>query len=309
MLKELCRTFPAFMERRCTISGAFSSLKTVHKREKTLAMPAYRVIIIFTYNLWCASTQNDICQISSPPPKWHLKFAGPGGSGSPFFGGGLFRCARFSSGQIRNAASGSQGRQSGQPSGFELRLLATFLLQSPRGLYSGGPGRADWQEERPEGSAQAQRRDYGICGAKPNSRSFAQSRRFIGTDSKEVWDPRASTDFGTGLGCREKKTSLTTTESVRSCLAETTELIEQYERLRQQVLCRNLSCGSRIGQAVLVSRGVVAWMRAVSQSVASILPACSTMSSDSTRVPDSLREDLVRVMGEAVLTLARQEAL
>jgi hypothetical protein len=226
-----------------------------------------------------------------------------------FFGGGLFRCARFSSGQIRNAASGSQGRQSGQSSGFELRFLATFLLQSPRGLYSGGPGRADWQEERPEGSAQAQRRDYGFCGAKPNSRSFAQSRCFIGTDSKEVWDPRASTDFGTGFGCREKKTSLTTTESVRSCLAETTELIEQYERLRQQVLCRNLSCGSRIGQAVLVSRGVVAWMRAVSQAVASILPACSTMSSDSTGVPDSLREDLVRVMGEAILTLARQEAL
>ena len=236
MLKELCRTPPAVMERRCTISEAFPSSKTVHKREKTLAMPAYRVIIIFTYNLWYASTQNDLCQISSPPPKWHLKFPGPGGSGSPFFGRGLFRCARFSSGQIRNAASGSQGRQSGQPSGFELRLLATFLLQSPRGLYSGGPGRADWQEERPEGSTQAQRRDYGFCGAKPNSRSFAQSRCFIGTDSKEVWDPRASTDFGTGFGCREKKTSLTTTESVRSCLAETTELIERYEKLRQQVL-------------------------------------------------------------------------
>ena len=145
-------------------------------------------------------------------------------------------------------------------SGFELRLLATFLLQSPRGLYSGGSGRADWQEERPEGAAQAQCGDYGLCGAKANSRSFAQSRCFIGTDSKEVWDPRASTDFGTGFGYREKKTSLNTTESVRSCLAQATELIEQYERLRQQVLCRNLSCGSHIGRAVLVSRGVVAWM-------------------------------------------------
>jgi hypothetical protein len=309
MLKELCRIFSAFIERKGTIIKLIPSLEAAHEHNKTLAMPTYRVIIIFTYNLWYAPTQTDLCQISSPPPKRHLKFPGPGGSGSPFFGGGLFRCARFSSGQIRNAASGSQGRHSGQPSGFELRLLATFLLQSPRGLYSGGPGRADWQEERPEGAVQAQRGDYGLCGAKANSRSFAQSRCFIGTDSKEVRDSRTSTDFGTGFGCREKKTSLTTTESVRSCLAQATELIEQYERLRQQVLCRNLSYGSRIGQAVLVSRGVVAWMRAVSQTVASILPACSTMSSDSNRVPDSLHEDLVRVMGEAVLTLARQEAL
>jgi hypothetical protein len=77
---------------------------------------------------------------------------------------------------FRAVETASQGRQSGQPSGFELRLLATFLLQSPRGLYSGGPGRADWQEERPEGSAQAQRRDYGFCGAKPNSRSALEGQ-------------------------------------------------------------------------------------------------------------------------------------
>ena len=275
MSKELCRTLPAFVERRRTIIEPYPPLKTAYEDYKTLAMPTYRVVIVFAYKLWYAPTHTDLCQISSPPPKRHLKFPGPRGSGSPFFGGGLFRCARFSSGQIRNAASGSQGRHSGQPSGFELRLLATFLLQSPRGLYSRGPGRADWQEERSEGAAQAQCGDYGLCGAKANSRSFAQSRCFIGTDSKEVWDPRASTDFGTGFGCREKKTSLTTTESMRSCFAQATELIEQYERLRQQVLCRNLSCGSHIGRAVLVSRGVVAWMRAVSQSVASILPACS----------------------------------
>jgi len=274
-----------------------------------LAMPVCRVIITFTYNLWYAATQTDHSQISSPPPKWYLKFPCPRGSGSPFPGGGLFRRPRFSSGQIRNAASGPQGRHSGQRSGFELRFLATFLLQSAGGFYPGGSGRVDWQEERPEGAAQAQRGDHGFCGAEANSRSFAQSRRFTQTDPKQVRNPRASTDFGTGSGCHEKKTLLATADSVKSSLAQAPELIEQYERLRQQVLCRNLSCGSRIGQAVLVSRGVVAWMRAVSQSVASILPACSTMSAESIRVPDSLHEDLVRVMGEAVLTLVRQEAL
>ena len=130
MLKELCRMFRAFIEHRRRGIETFPSLKTAYKHNKTLAMPTYRVIIIFTHNLWYAPTQTDLGQSSSPPPKRHLKFAGPGGSGSPFFGGGLFRRARFSSGQIRNAASGSQGRHSGQPSGFEHRLLPAFLLRA-----------------------------------------------------------------------------------------------------------------------------------------------------------------------------------
>src|SRR5260370_623568 len=137
-----------------------------------------------------------------------------------------------------------------------------------------------------------------------------RQRATLNSSAQEVIrKPRASTDFGAGSGCHEKKTLLATADSVKSSLAQAPELIEQYERLRQQVLWRNLSCGSRIGQAVLVSRGVVAWMRAVSQSVASILPACSTMSAESIRVPDSLHEDLVRVMGEAVLTLVPPGAL
>src|SRR5258708_12443305 len=199
MLKELCRIFSTFIERKRHIIAAFPSLETAYEHNKTVAMPTYRVIIIFTYNLWYAPTQTDLCQISSPPPKRHLQFPGPGGSESLFFGGGLFRCARFSSGQIRNAASGSQGGHSGQPSGFELRLLATFLLQGPRGLYSGGPGRADWQEERPEGAAQAQRGDYGLCRATANSRSSAQTSYFIRTYSKNVSHPLPPPHFRPAL--------------------------------------------------------------------------------------------------------------
>jgi hypothetical protein len=177
--------------------------------------------------------------------KWstrHLKPPCPRCSGSPIPGGGLFRRPRFSSGQIRNAASGPQRRHSGQPSVFELRFLATFLLQSPGGFYPGGSGRVDWQEERPKGAAQAQRGNRGFCGTEANSRPFAQNRCFTQTDPKQVRDPRASTDFGTGSGCREKKNLLATADSVKSSLAQAPELIEQYERLRQQVLGRNLSC-------------------------------------------------------------------
>jgi hypothetical protein len=216
MLKELCRTLPPVHRAQRCKNKPFRPLRTPCEHNKMLAMPVCRVIITFTYNLWYAATQTDHSQISSPPPKWYLKFPCPRGSGSPFPGGGLFRRPRFSSGQIRNAASGPQGRHSGQRSGFELRFLATFLLQSAGGFYPGGSGRVDWQEERPEGAAQAQRGDHGFCGAEANSRSFAQSRRFTQTDPKQVRNPRASTDFGTGSGCREKKTLLATADSVKS---------------------------------------------------------------------------------------------
>ena len=112
------------------INRIIATIRSLLARRLGLTIASCVIIIIFTYNLWYAPTQTDLCQISSPPPKRHLQFPGPGGSGSLFFGGGLFRCARFSSGQIRNAASGSQGRHSGQPSGFELRLLPAFLLRA-----------------------------------------------------------------------------------------------------------------------------------------------------------------------------------
>jgi hypothetical protein len=85
MSKELCRTLPAFVERRRTIIEPYPPLKTAYEDYKTLAMPTYRVIIVFAYKLWYAPTHTDLCQISSPPPKRHLKFPGPRGSGSPFF--------------------------------------------------------------------------------------------------------------------------------------------------------------------------------------------------------------------------------
>src|SRR5262249_8766519 len=156
-------------------------------------------------------------QSSSPPPMRYLQSPGRAGSGSALLGGRLLRCARFGSSKVRNAASSSQRRCSGQPSRFDFWLFPSFLLQSARGLWPGGLGRADRQEARAEGWAQAKRGDPGLCAAKPNSGSFAQSRWFIGSDSKDIWDQGASTGFGR----REKKTSVTT-ESVQSRFAQVT---------------------------------------------------------------------------------------
>ena len=284
-------------------------LNSVEKHKKTLAIPIYMVIINFTYHiLYAPAEETELCQSSSPPPKRYIQSPGPAGSGSALFGGRLLRCARFGSGQIRNAASRSERRRSGQSSRFDFWFFPSFLLQSSRGLWPGGFGRTDWQEARTEGATQAQRENHGLCAAKPNSGSFAQGHWLIGTYSKDVRNQSASTYFGTGFGRREKKNSLTT-EPVQSRFAKVTGLVEHYEKLRQQALSRNLSSGSRLGQSVLVSRGIVAWMQAVSQSLGSILPAPSTVPLELINVPDLLYEDLVHLMGEVVLTLARQEAV
>jgi len=181
-------------------------MQIAQQRNKALALAIYMVIIIFTYYiLYAPAEEAKICQSSGPSPKRHIQSQSPGGAGSALSGGGVLRCARFGSGQIRDAAPGSKRRCSDQSSRFKLRLFPAFLLQSSSGFPPRGLGRVDRQEARAQGATQAQHGDHGFCGAKANARSFAQSRHFIGTDSRDLWDQGSSPHFGTGSGRREKK--------------------------------------------------------------------------------------------------------
>jgi len=83
-------------------------------------------------------------------------------------------------------------------------------------------------------------------------------------------------------------------------------LIEHYEKVRQAVLGRQ-SCGSpRWGQAVLVSRGVAAWMQAAGQLLAPLSPLPAATTATGTTLPSLVRQDLVHLMGEVVLTVAEK---
>ncbi len=85
-------------------------------------------------------------------------------------------------------------------------------------------------------------------------------------------------------------------------------LTEHYESLRADVLLRNGSLSLRLGQGVVISRGLVAWMRIAGE----LIPAASSVplsSPEITNVSPLLQDEVVRVMGEAVMSLAYGESL
>jgi len=85
-------------------------------------------------------------------------------------------------------------------------------------------------------------------------------------------------------------------------------LIEHYEKVREAVLVRDCGGSSRWGQALLVNRGVVAWMQVAGQLLAPLspLPAATTATVTGATLPSLVRQDLVQLMGEVVLTVAEK---
>jgi hypothetical protein len=83
-------------------------------------------------------------------------------------------------------------------------------------------------------------------------------------------------------------------------------LIEHYEKVREAVLGRDSSCGSRWSQALLASRGVAAWMQAAGQLLAPLSPLPAAAPASGAALPSVVREDLVHLMGEVVLTVAQK---
>ena len=82
-------------------------------------------------------------------------------------------------------------------------------------------------------------------------------------------------------------------------------LSEHYEMLRAYVLGRNGS-GPRLGQGVLMARGMAAWMEIVGEL---LRPVRSAPSGEAVRVPLLVQSDVIQLMGEAVMTLVCRGSL
>jgi len=83
-------------------------------------------------------------------------------------------------------------------------------------------------------------------------------------------------------------------------------LIEHYEKVRAAVLGPNANCGSRWGQALLASRRVAAWMQAAVQWLAPRSPLPVPPTATGATLPLLVRQDLVQLLGEVVLTVAQK---
>lgn len=83
---------------------------------------------------------------------------------------------------------------------------------------------------------------------------------------------------------------------------------EHYEMLRAYVLARNGSSGLRLGQGALMTRGMAAWMLVAGELIPAAwsVPVCPGKAGS---VPQLVQDEVIHVMGEAVITLAYGESL
>jgi hypothetical protein len=81
-----------------------------------------------------------------------------------------------------------------------------------------------------------------------------------------------------------------------------TVLTEHYESLRSYVLARNSSSSLRLGMGALMSRGMAAWIQVAGELMA---PARSVplFSTETASIPQFVMDDVIRLLGSAVMSL------
>jgi hypothetical protein len=85
-------------------------------------------------------------------------------------------------------------------------------------------------------------------------------------------------------------------------------LTEHYEMLRAYVLAQNGASGLRLGQGALMTRGMAAWMQVAGELIPSVR-SVPVSSWEAGSVPQFVQDEVIQVMGEAVITLAYGESL
>jgi hypothetical protein len=79
-------------------------------------------------------------------------------------------------------------------------------------------------------------------------------------------------------------------------------LTDQYETLRSYALARNCASGLRLGQGALMARGMANWMQVAGELIPPVQSAtvwCGEMA----RVPFHVQDEVIRLMGGAVISL------
>lgn len=80
-------------------------------------------------------------------------------------------------------------------------------------------------------------------------------------------------------------------------------LTGQYEMLREYVLLRNGTCGLRLGEGVLVARGMAAWIQVIGELVPPAPPASARPSGEIASIPPHVQDEMIQLMGQAVMSL------
>ena len=264
---------------------------------------------MITYETRASLAQAADGQNPVSPPKWHPQSSRPESTGPVVFGRGFLRPARFDPGQIRNAASGSERGDDNPCRRCPFRLFSSGFLQSPEGLFSRRLSGPSSQTARPQRRAQANSGDPSVCRANPVPGAIPPNARLGPSDSGKVCDSSTPKNRGASFARCEKKTASPVVGEARlKPLLPAASLTEHYERLRAYVLAQDGSSALRWGQGALMARGTAAWMQVAGELIPPVRSAPSPAEAEA-NVPPLVQNEVIRLMGEAVLNLVNREWL
>jgi len=260
-------------------------------------------VIIITNENRTALTQNARRQAPGTPPKRNASSTCREGTRPVVLGREFLRPAGSYPGQIRNAAPGSERRGADQHSGGQFRRLSSSLLQGAAGFCPRRPGRSHCPAARPPRRPQGDGRSSGLCGADSRPGPQGHDTGAVAENSKEILPSGAPQNLGTSFGGREKKTEqAVVAERESRRFAPAAILTEHYEALRGCVLDRKGSSGMRLGQGAFMARGMAAWMQVAGELIP--LPrSAPVLSEKAAHVPRLVSNEVIQLMGEAVMTL------
>ena len=220
----------------------------------------------------------------------------------PVSGKRVFRSARYCTGQIRDAASSSNGRIGGCLCGSSLRLFPRYLLSGPKAVQRGRnrwtSSEATWAQK----CSQAVRGSHCFCGNSYGGRFNASSSISCRTHQDSLRYLSTPTQYRARSFAAAKKTTQIAARALVPCCGE---LTKRYEQLRGQVLDGNQMPGS-YGLGIFLHRGMASWIKAWG----SIGPAAEK--STSGHLPQrqscvAVRADIVMVLASMALSCAKEE--
>ena len=144
-----------------------------------------------------------------------------------------------------------------------VRVLASRFLPGPSALPQRRLARLDPSTPGPPTPPQTLRPDRRIPAPTPTPRPALASPRALGAGPKAIRPGRPSSEHRTRLGAQTKKSPMIP-DAPRDQIPILPDepWATRYEELRKQVMAETGSLDHTYGYALLVRRGLVAWMKA-----------------------------------------------
>jgi hypothetical protein len=242
-----------------------------------------------TYNDGRQNTRN---QAESSSTSRHAQSSARSGHSPVVSDERFLRCRRYDPGQVRDAPPGAGRAAADNRVRKSIWFLTAVVLSGTTGVRAERIVGIDTAETWPSQRTQADGRGDGVSQPSSRQRLIPENRRLGANRGREV---RCG-----GAPPQHRTSTLTTKKTPVSLIpsaASADQLVSRYEELRRQVLDRYSGIYRGPGLALLLQRGMRAWME-----VSSIYPTTpsSTTPRPSTREPVLASEQ----RGEMVMILA-----